>query len=225
MMDQPDPEATTLAEEAWAEATVDSLSPAFATELLSHFWARPEEEEVRTWRRWATLQQRLAEDLGIVCADLVARAERAGVPSLLEEYERLFIGPGPVPCPPYESYWREDVPVDIRRSLMGPCTAELQRLYASLSLVIAPGARELPDHITLELEALAFALSGEETLPEARSLYFGHLRTWLPRLCRAILHASEQPFYRQLANMSCEWVSTVGDFLESSSGASLATDR
>ena len=60
---------------------------------------------------------------------------------LLDEYERLFVGPGQVPCPPYESFWREDVPVDIRRTLMGPCTAELRGLYQELGLEISSGKR------------------------------------------------------------------------------------
>ena len=125
---------------------------------------------------------------------------------LLEEYEQLFVGPGQVPCPPYESFWREDVPIDIRRTLMGPCTAELKGLYQQLGLQVSSGSCELPDHVAIELEALAYALSGEATGQVARRLFNEHLGRWLPRLCRAVAKEAESPFYRELAALTLDWL-------------------
>jgi len=77
----------------------------------------------------------------------------------------------------------EDVPVDIRRTLMGPCTAELKEIYLELGLQVSSLSGELPDHIAIELEAMAYALSFDETEPMARRLFDKHLAQWLPRLC------------------------------------------
>jgi TorA maturation chaperone TorD len=131
------------------------------------------------------------------------------VPALLDEYERLFVGPGQVPCPPYESFWREDVPVDIRRTLMGPCTADLKRMYLELGLRVSSRAGELPDHIAIELEAMAYALSFDETGPVARQIFEEHLAQWLPRLCRAVAHEAEQSFYRNLAVLTLDWLAAI----------------
>ncbi len=141
------------------------------------------------------------------------------VPALLEEYERLFVGPGQVPCPPYESFWREDVPVDIRRTLMGPCTADLKRAYLDLGLQVSSSSGELPDHVAIELEALAYALSFEETAPVARQLFEEHLAQWLPRLCRAVAHEAEEGFYRDLAVLTLDWLAAIkGYFAVAESG-------
>jgi TorA maturation chaperone TorD len=176
-----------------------------ALDLLAHWWSRPVAAEVSTWSEAADVELEVRDRMP---GTEMARALVPGVeeiPGLLDEYERLFVGPGPVPCPPYESYWREDVPLDVRRSLMGPCTADLRRIYAELGLEMAPGTGELPDHIAVELEALAYAVSDERTYPQARALFFDHLRRWLPRLCRAVDHEAEGRFYHGLAAVTLDW--------------------
>ncbi|MGA2528234.1 MAG: molecular chaperone TorD family protein [Acidimicrobiales bacterium] len=179
-----------------------------AADLLSHFWSRPLPEEVDSW---VEAQELLSETHRLVSSEpatepveLPAGADEA--PALLDEFERLFVGPGQVPCPPYESFWREDVPVDIRRTLMGPCTAELKELYRELGLQVSAGSGELPDHIAIELEALAYSLSSEATDAVAERLFAEHLAKFLPRLCRAVTHDSESPFYRGLAALTLDWL-------------------
>jgi len=186
-----------------------------AADLLSHYWSRPEAEEVESWLEARALQ---AETHRAISSE--PAREPVKVPDgieeslgLLDEYERLFVGPGQVPCPPYESFWREDVPVDIRRTLMGPCTAELKELYRELGLQVSSGSGELPDHIAIELEALAYALSAEATEPVARRLFDEHLGRWLPRLCRAVSKDSESSFYRDLADLTLDWLVGIKAYL------------
>ncbi len=196
---------------------MDRSSAVAAIDLLSHWWTRPIESEVDTWPAATEIEEEVLSQLseggerGSVTPLCSAMGESA---SLLDEYERLFVGPGPVPCPPYESFWREDVPVDIRRSLMGPCTAEVKELYAELSLQVSPASGELADHVAIELEALAYALSDDSTSPVARELFFGHLRGFLPRLCRALAHSAELPFYRELAAVTMSWIKPIERYLE-----------
>jgi TorA maturation chaperone TorD len=184
-----------------------------ALDLLAHWWSRPACDEVATWRSAAELEEQ-------VCSRMSEQPDRLSqvigdIPALLEEYERLFIGPGPVPCPPYESYWRIDVSADIRNTLMGPCTADLNRLYGELGLQLAPSGGELPDHVAIEFEALAFALSLEGVPTVAKSLFFDHVKKWLPRLCRAVAREAETPFYKQLTDVTMAWLGPIQCYFES----------
>ncbi|HLN05340.1 MAG TPA: molecular chaperone TorD family protein [Acidimicrobiales bacterium] len=208
----------TAARTATAEATTGAGEPVAGTiiaalDLLSHFWSRPVGDEVDEWRQARDFEveahRRLSSDVGREPVWLPADLEESL--GLLDEYERLFVGPGQVPCPPYESFWREDVPVDIRRTLMGPCTAELRRLYNQLGLEMSSYGGELPDHIAVECEALAYALSLEDAEQIACEL-FAHFGHWLPRFCRAVAKEAEHPFYRDLAPMTLDWLVAVRSY-------------
>lgn len=178
-------------------------------DLLAHFWSRPIDCELALWRESVEEEAAVWRRLGGSAKVFSVKDSDA----LLEEYERLFVGPGPVPCPPYESYWREDVPVDIRRSLMGPCTEVLKDRYRMLGLEFNAGCGELPDHLAVELEALAVAVDSEQFHPVARLLFGDHLRKWVPRLCRAVAHETDEPFYRQLAEVTLGWLGAFEGYL------------
>ncbi len=195
-----------------SRAEVDRTAALGAFGLLTRLWCRPTAEEVACWDGVAELEEQLRQVLPARRGLLSPLVEPD---AMLDEYERLFVGPGPVPCCPYESFWRMDVPVDIRRSLMGPCTTELRRLYAALGLEIGPSSGELPDHLVVELEAVTYALSTGGADEIARALISDHLRTWLPRLCRAVRHEAEHPFYRALAGTTLDWLQPLGRFVES----------
>jgi len=97
----PAPEARSGADETGPETIIA------AVDLLAHYWSRPLSDEVGTWVEARELE---AETDVRISSNLLREAIRVpgleDVPVLLEEYERLFVGPGQVPCPPYESFWR-----------------------------------------------------------------------------------------------------------------------
>jgi TorA maturation chaperone TorD len=197
------------------EAELDGATSLAALDLLSHWWSRPGTGELAAWAAAAGIETEVRGRMPGRSGDrLLTPGGGEELLGLLDEHERLFVGPGPVPCPPYESFWREDVPLDVRRSLMGPCTAELRRIYGALGLEMSPVNAEMPDHVAVELEALAYALSCPATYPQARSLFFDHLRRWLPRLCRAVAHETESPFYRDLAETTVAWTGPLQSYLE-----------
>lgn len=170
---------------------------------LSSWWSRPVPEVVDRWRAEAGLAAEVAEALGTLPTG-VPRGFGEGPSGLLAEYERLFVGPGTVPCPPYESYWREDVPIDIRRTLMGPCVGDLVRLYARLGMELGR-TPELADHVAVELEALAVALGAGQS-EVARALLADHLLVWTGRLCRAVARETTSAHYARLARVSRSWL-------------------
>ena len=142
-------------------------------------------------------------------AEAWSRPDPVGTPALAAEFERLFVGPGPVPCPPYESYWRDDAPFLLRGSLMGPCTAALVDLYARVGMQLAPACAELPDHVAVELEALAVALADPSGRDVAAALLGEHLASWLPAFCSAVERETVEEHYRSLAVTTRAWVAAA----------------
>jgi TorA maturation chaperone TorD len=195
----------------------DAVTAAIMADLLAHWWSRPDAAEVESWISWRDLGRRTGEASGTAApmenllSPLLVEHWRA----LLDEHERLFVGPGSVPCPPYESVWRNDVPIHLRRSLMGPCTEDLRRLYAEIGLKVAPASGELPDHVAIELEALAYALRSPGTVPIAGILLAEHLSKWLPKFCRAVAGEAAQPFYHELAALTPDWLAVLSRLFSS----------
>jgi TorA maturation chaperone TorD len=194
-------------------ADLDRDTVIVALDLLAHWWSRPTVDEGALWARAADLEEFVSKKMANESPRLASSSYDTA--ALLEEYERLFVGPGPVNCSPYESYWRNDVSVDIRRSLMGPCTADLIQLYGEIGLEVARVSGELPDHIAIELEALAYSLSLDNGEAVTQSLFFDHLMKWLSRLCRAVTHEAELPFYKDLAEITVRWKGPIKLFFES----------
>jgi TorA maturation chaperone TorD len=179
--------------------------------LLAHWWSRPVAAEVECWlgaaEIEASVRHQFSGDSGPGDSGLPYGTGQ--VPALLDEYERLFVGPGQVPCPPYESFWRDDVEIDLWHSLMGPCTAELRKLYREIGIDVNPAAGELPDHVAVEFEALSYALSRPDGGRVAEALVTGHLGQWLPRLCRAVTKEAQHSFYAELAEVTVDWLGHI----------------
>jgi len=180
---------------------------ASAAMMLAHWWTRPLAIEVATWAD--------AADLGAVIQrqfagrDVLPACTLDDEAAMLTEYERLFVGPGPVPCPPYESFWRTDVPSYLRHSLMGPCVADLSQLYRSIGIGFDPASEELPDHIAVEFEALGYALSLPDDIGVSNKLLDRHLCVWVPQFCRSLVEASRLAFYRNLAALTMHWLTRL----------------
>ena len=190
-------------------AAAPAAAPAAA--LLSRWWSRPLEPELAAWAAsWPTGAE-AAEALGLDAepvAELADRSAGAAAEDLLDEYERLFVGPGRTPCPPYESLWLDGQARLEQGRLMGAASAVVADLYRTLGLDVAAAAHELPDHVAIELEALAVALRSEGAAAEAagRSLLHEHLLGWLPEFCAAVEREARQPFYALLARVTTGWV-------------------
>lgn len=144
-------------------------------------------------------------------ADEVARWDEPPGPvdeALEEEYERLLVGPGRAPCPPYESLWRSDAPRREQGRLMAACAVDVAALYGELGLKVREDARELPDQLAVELEALAYALeTGADGV--AQSLVRDHLAVWVPAFCERVARETTHPFYAALATRTPELLASL----------------
>ena len=105
-------------------------------------------------------------------------------------YTGLFIyAQGAHCCFPYESMW-----IKGSRRLMGDSTMIVKRLYRSFKLRISPQFRDLPDHISAELEFMRFLSHSEGMFAASRNEKYrnffienekgfleNHLLSWIPK--------------------------------------------
>jgi DMSO reductase family type II enzyme chaperone len=120
------------------------------------------------------------------------------------EYTRLFdVGPSGPPCPLYGGLYG-----GARMKVM----EEAVRFYNHFGLTLAESPRELPDHLSTELEFLHFlafreaeALArGEDAGPwrrAQRDFVTRHPGRWVPKLRQRLEQQSPRPYFRELVRL------------------------
>lgn len=181
---------------------------ALGARLLAGWWSRPLPDEVAQWRAAQGPAREAAEALAVPVAEIEDAVDTSSVDELLDEYERLLIGPGRAPCPPYESLWRTDQPRREQGILMSSASSDVLRIYGELGLSVSRAAHELPDHIAVEWEALAYALErGMSTAAE--ELAQRHLAMWMAPFCDAVAAETTHPFYGALSRLTPVWTAAL----------------
>lgn len=176
--------------------------------VLSRVFAgKPTSELLRALKKREMLDALSAFEV-VMSPDFIAGDDTEQAHELAVEFTRLFIGPGPH-IAPYESVFVLGDGEDLPR-LWGKATLEVADFYAEAGL--SPAEQEVPDHLSLELEAVA-ALAREEAeqwesgdTEEAtrlrdlqKSFCSEHLERWVPEFCRAVSERSASGFYRNMA--------------------------
>lgn len=160
----------------------------------------------------------LAETLREVAQVYMALIERP-VPPLGEldagndvaEFNRLFVGPGALVAPPYESVYLSPEQV-----LMQAETLAVRHFYRSFGKELAPDRHEPDDHLAFELEFYAYL---HTIRPQGRRLqamqrfHTEHLERWVPACCDRIIAGTRSPFYRSLAVITREVILTESQVL------------
>ncbi|MGD0197293.1 MAG: molecular chaperone TorD family protein [Solirubrobacteraceae bacterium] len=190
---------------AAADLTADAAA------ALSRWWSRPTDDTRDLWAAtWDTAGEAAAALTSDTNAldELRETAGSAEALELLDEYERLFVGPGPAPCLPYESLWRAGVSRRDAGSVMGPAALAVADLYSSIGLAVREDAGELPDHVMIEWEAVAAAL-GRGHDEAAAELLDTHLALWIGPFCERVAAETTLPFYRSLAVVTREWTDAL----------------
>ncbi|MEH7547605.1 TorD/DmsD family molecular chaperone [Neobacillus vireti] len=117
-----------------------------------------------------------------------------------EEYRRLFIGPGTLVAPPWESYYRSK-----ERLLFEEWTLQIRELYHQFGVQFLRENYEPDDHLLLELEFMIFLieLSLQASEPEKIQeliasqilLHKEHLSIWIPEFCKRIMDHTNSRLY------------------------------
>lgn len=116
------------------------------------------------------------------------------------EYQRLFIGPGPLAAPPWESYYRSK-----EKLLFEQWTFQIRELYHQFGLQFAKENNEPDDHLLPELEFMIYLadLSFKETEIArinkliASQLHFleQHLMVWIPDFSDQVIENTSSQLY------------------------------
>lgn len=208
-----------------ADAVPPEVARSNVYRLLAACFCAPEQEVLLEER----VPEQLRQALESVCpaavekADDLARALHGASQRELEiEYARLFVGPGPLPAPPFGSVY-----LDGEGTVMGPSTVEVAGLYEQAGLRMNSGRNTPPDHVSVELEFAYFLtresarLGGESRAGEIESLQRHFIRqyvlSWLPSFCEDVAAHSESDYFRSLA-------AVLKAFLVGSEMARLSTD-
>ncbi|MBT6341703.1 MAG: molecular chaperone TorD family protein [Desulfobacula sp.] len=139
------------------------------------------------------------------------------------EFTRLFIGPYSLPAPPYGSVYIEN-----ERKVMGDSTMDARKRYQHFGLDIPGNFKDVPDHITVELEFIFFLIFKEivhiqSNLPEQaqellfhqKSFHTDHLNIWIPEFTDCVIEYTGTQFYRNLATATKIFITEELEYLES----------
>jgi TorA maturation chaperone TorD len=129
-----------------------------------------------------------------------------------EEYQRLFVGPGPLGAPPWESYYRSK-----EKLLFEKWTYQVRGYYHRFGLQSIKENNEPDDHLLLELEFMVYLSnlflpenSNEkmiELITTQITFVENHLFKWIPSFCNRIIQNTNSQLYLGAAML-------LDDFLE-----------
>jgi len=142
------------------------------------------------------------------------------------DFNRLFVGPGQMLAPPWESVHRSKQGLTFQET-----TIRVRQLYEQYGLRSPALHREPDDHIGLELTFLAELLSlaadaagrGRDSelaryVTAQREFLENHLMKWAPEFLRQIEAAAETDYYRGVARL------TLGCLTESTALCAIGSD-
>lgn len=162
---------------------------------------------------------------GEVSGRLKRAFDTAEQDSLLIDYVRLFHGPPKALAQPYGAVW-----LSAERSLMQDSTKAVLDLYRDAGFELADDFRDLPDHISVELECLYTLLFREAQVSRQEADRHGvqrvlqlrarlldhHLGRWAEPFADAIASSAQTDFYRELATLTRSFIAgehqLVADF-------------
>lgn len=166
------------------------------------------------------------EDLTAGCRQMQAElaAHRGDLETYHQElqgdYNRLFVGPGHLEAPPWESVYRSK-----EHLLFSKETLAVRDFYRSFGLESKKKNREPDDHLGLELEFMAWLCREgsariqnggdfEELLTGQQRFLQEHLQQWVPALTADIQRAARTDFFRGLARLTRGWLAVDGPEVE-----------
>ena len=143
---------------------------------------------------------------------------QADIARLGREYVYLFIGPGPH-LPPFESVQRGSKDASGKKQLgqmLGRPAIEVEQIYERQGLEIGRELRDQPDHLAAELAFMAHLCRREDEDPreasrwrhEQTAFLREHLGRWAPDFCRTVAGATDEPYFKEFAELTAGFIET-----------------
>lgn len=143
---------------------------------------------------------------GRILSDFFEHLSNKQIGKVQEEYQRLFVGPGPLVAPPWESYYRSK-----EHLLFEEWTFQAREQYHRFGLQNIMENNEPDDHLLLELEFMIFLTNACLLEPNmnriidliASQIHFieDHLAVWIPYFCKKIIENTTSQLYLGAAMM------------------------
>ncbi len=162
----------------------------------------------------ALLLNVVSPEASALASQMAEAFSRDSEEELSVDYAKLFVGPNELLAPPYGSVY-----LDGDRRVMGDSTMEVIRFYEGEGLAMDGDFRNLPDHITVELEFMYYLIFKEiealEKLDFAGARAFvdkqerfleGFLNRWIEPFCDKMAAGANSGFYRTLAGCSAAFI-------------------
>ena len=163
----------------------------------------------------------VAEALSSLCGS----SQETEAESLRQDFDDLFMVPGPKYVTPYESVYVDGPIADGGDGrVCGPATRSVQAFYDRIGLAVAPGYPELPDFVGLEMACMEYLCTREANYLEAgdgasagkvqvlrRAFCQDHLMRWIPELDAHIQRRAETAYYRTFAELTSAAVSGISE--------------
>ncbi|WP_449315751.1 TorD/DmsD family molecular chaperone [Rubneribacter sp.] len=134
------------------------------------------------------------------------------------DYNRLFVGPGALKAPPYESYYASEARAPGSGRLRTEEERQVAGAYARCGYAVPEGLAELPDHVAVELEFLALLARDEAAAWEAgddrRALELQdaqegfveeHLGRWIEQLAARVRAEARCPLYPAVIDVAAAY--------------------
>lgn len=149
------------------------------------------------------------------------KSEQEILDEMIEEYTRLFIGPGKHISP------HESVHCEGEGFLWGDSTVRVKNFIESSGLRYCSDFRGIPDHISVELEFMHRLVEAEvearrkndlTKLKKIQSLQRRfineHISRWIPQFTNKIVRETKLDFYRKIAQLTKEFIFFEEETLE-----------
>ena len=185
--------------------------------LLAASYYEPGEEfaEERLFASIREAASSIDPALGAVAQRLERAYAEADRQELLIDYVRLFHGPPGALAQPYASVWLSMT----TQTVMEDSTVAVMEFYREVGFDIAEDFRDLPDHVSVELECLYALLfreaqacrNGQTDKQQAAAslrqrLLQDHLAGWLAQFSDAVIAQAQTPFYRALGELTRDYI-------------------
>ena len=174
------------------------------------------------------LPANLTRALKHVCPDAAEYSTRMGQAlsqysdeELSVEYAKLFVGPFELKAPPYGSVY-----IDDGRRVMGDSTLKILKTYQQSGLTIKDDFKELPDHITVELEFMYYLIFKElefleksqfesaNDIIKRQGIFLNEfLGQWIPPFRAKIIEGTGNAFYRLLGDCVFSFVTNDMEYV------------
>ncbi|NYT00667.1 MAG: molecular chaperone TorD family protein [Methanocellales archaeon] len=134
---------------------------------------------------------------------------------LTNEYTRLFLGPGGLPVPPYESMY-------VDGKMMAPSLLRLKKDYRKAGISKSKDYPEPEDHIAFELKFMEHlcelalkdrSCSGKYWVLQ-KEFMDDHLMKWVPDFCEDLYKNEQSDFYKGIAKITKGFIFLDKDWID-----------